>query len=114
MKNKYNNKPTTRLLGKETIKFDSIKEAKRFDFLYTRLKAKEISDLVLQPEYLLADTQRHDGKTFRKVKYIADFRYTLNGKTIVEDVKGYKTDKYQVKVKWFLSLYGENLTFKEI
>lgn len=111
---KYGNKKASRVVNGKIVEFDSKAEAERYDELYLRLKAKEISDLVLQPEYLLSGTIRHNGITFRQVKYIADFRYKLNGKTIVEDVKGFKTDTYMVKVKWFLSIYGNELIFKEI
>lgn len=114
VKSKYKNKKTVRVLNGKVIEFDSLKEAKRFDELYLLLRAKKISNLVIQPEYVLVKAQKHNGKTFRAVKYISDFRYIQDGKTIVEDVKGYKTDVYQVKVKVFLSIYGEKITFKEI
>ncbi len=111
---KHGNKKTPRVVNGKIYYFDSAKEAKRYDQLFILLKAKKISELDIQPEFLLHDTQYHNGKTFSKVKYIADFQYKQNGKTIVEDVKGHKTDTYQVKIKWFLSLYGDKLTFKEI
>lgn len=114
MKRKYSNKKTTRTIGRETYEFDSLKEARRFDDLILLLKAKKIEKLELQPEYILCGSFKHNGKTIRGTKYIADFRYTENGKTIVEDVKGMKTIQYQIKMKWFLTLYGDELTFKEI
>ena len=113
-KNKYGNKKTFRIIGKERYEFDSLKEAKRFDELYLLLKAKKISDLKLQPEFILADTQYNNGKTYPKVKYISDFKYIKNEKTVVEDVKGMRTTQYIIKAKWFLSLYGDRLIFKEI
>jgi hypothetical protein len=112
--NKYGNKKVSRVLGKKIVEFDSIKEAKRFDYLYILLSSGKISDLVTQPEYLLSEAIRHNGKTFKSVKYIADFRYIEDGKTVVEDVKGFKTDVYSVKVKWFLSIYGKEISFQEI
>lgn len=96
--------------------FDSKKEAARFDQLYLLLKAKKITKLIIQPSFLLMDTQTHNGKTYSKVKYISDFQYEKNGKTYVEDVKSDATRKittYRVKIKWFLSLYGKDLTFLE-
>ena len=116
MSSKHGNKKASRVLGKEVYVFDSQKEARRFDQLYLLAKAKKIQDLIIQPEFLLMDTQSHNGITYRKVKYIADFKYTKNGKTIVEDVKSDHTRKlatYRVKVKWFLSIYGKDLTFLE-
>lgn len=104
------------MVNGEKVILDSIKEANRFDQLYVLAKAKKISKFVIQPEYLLMDTQRHNGITYAKVKYVADFKYIKNGKTYVEDVKSDHTGKlstYRVKIKWFLSLYGKELTFLE-
>ena len=114
---KYGSIKQTVIIGKEKYVFDSKKEAKRFNELYLLLRANRISDLKVQPEFLLQDTQKHNGVTYSLVKYIADFSYIQNGKQIVEDVKSIATSKdktYKVKVKWFLSLYGDKLTFKEV
>ena len=115
--NKYKNKKESRIRNKEIVWFDSKREAKRYDELYLLLKANKISSLVLQPEFLLMDTQRHNSITYPKVKYVADFKYIQNNKAIVEDVKSDFTSKdktYRVKIKWFLSLYGKEINFKEI
>ena len=115
--NKFKNKKESRIINKEIVWFDSKREAKRYDDLYLLLKASKISSLVLQPEFLLMDTQRHNNITYTKVKYVADFKYIQNDKTIVEDVKSDFTSKdktYRVKIKWFLSLYGKEISFKEI
>ena len=117
MSNKYGNKKTTRVVNGEIIGFDSRHEARRFDELYLLLKAKKIADLILQPYYLLMDTQRHNGVTYPKTSYSPDFKYMQNGKLIVEDAKSEATKKdktYRVKVKWFLSIYGKDLIFKEV
>lgn len=71
--------------------FDSAKEARVYDDLLIRLKAKEISNLRLQVPYELIPKQRlTTGKTERSVKYIADFVYEEDGITKVVDVKGYR------------------------
>lgn len=71
--------------------FDSAKEARVYDDLLIRLKAKEISNLRLQVPYELIPKQKlTTGKTERSVKYIADFVYEENGVTKVVDVKGYR------------------------
>lgn len=113
---KYRNKKVTRIVNGKAEVFDSIKEASRFDQLYLLLKAKKITKLVIQPSFVLMDTQTHNGKTYSKVKYIADFRYEKDGKTYVEDVKSEATRKlstYRVKIKWWVSLYGNTHTFLE-
>lgn len=116
-KSKYGNKKVFRIIGGKKEWFDSVKEAKRFDELYLLLKAKKISKLTLQPKYELMDTQRHGKITYPKVSWSGDFRYEQNGKTIVEDVKSEATKKdktYRVKIKWFLSLYGDKVEFREV
>lgn len=71
--------------------FDSAKEARVYDDLLIRLKAKEISNLRLQVPYELIPKQKlTNGKTERNVRYIADFVYEEDGITKVVDVKGYR------------------------
>lgn len=97
------------------IKFDSKKEARRYKELKILEKADEIKSLELQPRFLLQEKFKYNGKTIRKIEYIADFRYIdEKGNTVVEDVKGMKTEVYKIKKKIFLKKYGENLIFKEI
>ena len=48
----------------------------------------------------------------REVCYIADFVYQENGKTIVEDTKGYRTTDYILKRK--MLLFFRNIKIKEI
>ena len=97
------------------IKFDSKKEARRYKELKILEKADEIKSLELQPRFLLQEKFKYNGKTIRKIEYVADFRYIdEKGNTVVEDVKGMKTEVYKIKKKIFLKIYGENLIFKEI
>jgi len=107
--NKYSNKKVTI----DGYKFDSKREAKRYTELKLLLRGKKIHDLVLQPSYVLQCAFKHDNKTHRSIKYVADFKYTQNGEVIVEDVKGFKTDIYNLKKKLFLFRYGEEVTFRE-
>ena len=91
--------------------FDSRKEAQRFAELSLLEKAGEIYDLECQVEYELIPPQKYRSegrwKALRGVKYIADFRYTTkDGETVVEDVKGFKTDAYKIKRKLMLERYG--------
>ena len=87
--------------------FDSAKEAQRYRELKLLERAKEISNLELQPRFLLQESFRKNGKTYRKIEYVADFRYNENGKTIVEDVKGLQTDVFKIKHKLFEKKYPE-------
>lgn len=98
------------------IKFDSKREAERYCELKLLEKAKEIRNLELQPRFLLQDKFKdRNGKTHRKIEYVADFMYIdKDGKKIVEDVKGVLTDVYKIKKKMFLKKYDEQYEFREI
>ena len=111
---KYKNiKVTRKLLNDDLVTFDSKKEAKRFDELLLLAKQGIIKNLTLQPEFEIIPTVRWNKKTLCKIKYIADFKYEQNGNIIVEDVKGFKTDVYQLKKRLFL-LQNPTLDFREI
>lgn len=107
--NKYRNKKVI-VDGEE---FDSKKEGNRYKELKLLLKEGKISNLELQPRFLLQDGFKKNGRTFRKIEYIADFKYIENGKTIVEDVKGMQTDVFKIKHKIFEKVYP-NLELKII
>ena len=96
------------------IRFDSKKEAKRYQELSLLLKAGKIKDLVLQPKFLLQESFTYNGKKERPIYYIADFQYmeVSTGKIVVEDVKGIKTDVYKLKRKLFLFIYHD-VDFRE-
>ena len=101
------------------IVFDSVKESKRYAELSLLQRAGAIVDLRLQPRYLLQESFKCNGKTIRKIEYVADFQYGYNGKTIIEDVKGMKTPVYLLKKKMFLYKNKDKLEtgvweFKEI
>lgn len=86
--------------------FDSKKEYKRWCELKLMEKGGAIQNLQRQVVYPLIPKQEYEGETIRKCDYIADFVYTENGKTIVEDAKGVKTDAYKIKKKLMLYLHG--------
>jgi hypothetical protein len=112
--NKYKNKKVT-VNGKV---FDSKKEAKRYCELINMQQAGLIKDLETQKKFILLDTFKKNGKTYRQISYYADFVYfdIYSKKTIVEDVKASKyftTDVYKLKKKLFEYKYPD-LTIKEI
>ena len=94
---KYNNTKTV----VDGIKFDSKREAERYKELKLLERAGKISDLILQPRFELLPKHTINGRNVRKIEYIADFQYKENGKTVVEDAKGFKTKEYLIKKKWF-------------
>ena len=105
--NKYSNNKVQ--IGRYV--FDSTLEGKRYKQLALMEKAGTIKNLRLQVPFLLQDSFKKNGKTYKAIKYIADFVYEENGKVIIEDTKGIKTDVFKIKQKMFEYKYPE-LTIK--
>lgn len=61
--NKYRNKKTQ----VDMYVFDSIAESKRYKELALLQKAGEIQNLELQPRFLLQESFKKNGKTYRKM-----------------------------------------------
>lgn len=99
--NKYRNKK----VQIDMYVFDSIAESKRYKELILLQRVGKITGLQLQPKFLLQESFRKNGKTYRKIEYIADFMYEENGKIVVEDVKGKETDVFKLKRKLFEKRY---------
>lgn len=87
------------------IKFDSQKERDRYIELKLLEKGGVITDLQLQVPFVLQDGFEFNGKKILPIKYIADFTYWANGELVIEDVKGVKTDVYELKKKMFMYRY---------
>lgn len=101
---KYNSKKTV-VDGQQ---FDSKKEARRYQELLLLEKAGEIKNLSRQVKFVLIPSQRDEnGKVVeRECSYKADFTYEEGIKTVVEDVKGFRTKEYIIKRKLMLWQYG--------
>lgn len=114
MRAKYHNRKITR----DGVTFDSRKEFRRYEELQLLQQAGEIKNLRRQVKFLLIPTQREpkiigprggvkNGKLLeRECSYIADFTYTKNGETVVEDAKGVRTREYVIKRKLMLYVHG--------
>lgn len=87
------------------IEFHSKKEGNRYLQLKKLQDEGIISDLKLQVPFILIEPFVLNKKRYRKMEYIADFVYTRDGKQIVEDTKGYRTDVYKIKKKLMAYLY---------
>lgn len=108
---KYNAHPDSR----GDIRFDSRKEARRFDELMILLRRGDIRDLKLQPQFTLQEAYTTpEGNRVRAIRYQADFSYSTDGGLVVEDVKSKatKTRVYAIKKKLMLERYG--IEIKEI
>ena len=110
---KYRNNPEY----VDGVRFDSPKEANRYQELRLMQRAGEISDLRRQVVFTLIPAQYVDGKhAERPVKYVADFVYVDNatGKTVVEDVKSDATRTPEYIIKRKLMLYRYEIQIKEV
>jgi len=82
------------------ITFDSKAEATRYSVLKVLQAAGVVTQLRLQVPYDLAVNG------LKVCRYIADFVYTMDGKEVVEDVKGMRTPEYKLKRKLMLAVFG--------
>lgn len=99
---KYNNQKIR--VGGEV--FDSKREYNRWCELRLLERSGIIRDLQRQVKFRLIDSQKTSERTERPCYYIADFVYYENGKLVVEDCKGMRTDLYILKRKLMLRDYG--------
>lgn len=81
----------------EGIKFDSRRECARWVELSRQRAAGEISELERQVVFVLAESVVINGRKAPALRYIADFVYERDGKTVIEDVKGHITEGYRIK-----------------
>jgi len=116
---KYHNQEEAR----GPLKFDSRKEARRYDELMLLLKSGAIRNLRLQAQYTLQESfLTPEGERIRAIRYVADFAYeraaepdrygTVIWLPIVEDVKSpaTKTQKYEIKKKLLRERFGIAIT----
>jgi hypothetical protein len=84
------------------ISFPSRKEGNRYAELKLLARAGVISNLECQIPYEIEVNGLH------VCRYIADFRYWHNeqGRTVVEDAKGFVTDVFRLKKKLMRAVYG--------
>lgn len=100
---KYRNKPT----WYDNIKFDSKKEADRYAVLRSLELIGDIHNLRRQVKYTLIKGQRwSNGRKHKDTVYVADFVYRVNGREVVEDVKGFRTPVYRLKRELMKDRFG--------
>lgn len=126
--NKYRNSPTERVTPSGAVlRFDSRKEARRYDELVLMERAGQIRDLRLQADFTLQEAYTtSQGKRVRAIRYRADFTYRkevceveydeagkerarrYEGVLVVEDVKSRatRTKEYMMKRKLMFDRFG--------
>ena len=109
------------------IRFDSLMEGRYYVYLKELERKDRVRFLELQPEYVLQEAFTKNGKKYRPILYIADFRYEdEKGNSHIVDIKGKETVEFKLKQKLFEYKYpdlalsviqehdGEWLTLAEI
>ena len=115
---RYGSKYGNQKITIDNITFDSTGEGLRYKELKLLEKTGQTTDLQLQKKFIIVpeirepDTvgPRGGGKKGKLIQsaayYIADFvYYDKNGKLVVEDFKGFKTDLYKLKKKLMKYIY---------
>lgn len=83
------------------VRFDSKKEARRWQELQLLEAAGKISDLQRQVNFPLSVNCK------KICTYRADFTYRQGDRAVVEDAKGYQTDVFKIKWKLLQLLYPD-------
>ena len=112
---KYHNVKTEIATEGSRIKFDSKKEANRYNVLVDMLKRGEIQNLRLQEHFQLQGTfKTPDGETVRGIEYVADFTYMKGNTFVIEDVKSDITRKNPVYIMKKKMMAGKGWKIEEV
>lgn len=125
---KYHNKPTERVTASGAVlRFDSQKEARRYDELAVLERAGTIRDLRMQVDFTLQEAYTDsEGRRVRAIRYRADFTYEKVRETpweeyngsfwvlVVEDVKSRATRTKEYIVKRKLMKERFNIDIQEV
>lgn len=94
----------------DNIKFDSKAEAAYYQQLKLLKMTGEVVSFDLQPEFVLQESFRKNGKLYRAIKYKADFlvRYSDGHEELI-DIKGMLTKEFRIKQKLFEMRYMQSI-----
>lgn len=119
---KYHNKPTERVTAAgNVLRFDSQKEARRYDELAALEQAGEIRELRMQVDFTLQEAYADgEGRRERAIRYRADFTYWRRDEEsawvryVVEDVKSSATRTKEYILKRKLMKKRFNIDIQEV
>ena len=123
---KYHNKPTERVTpAGNVLRFDSQKEARRYDELAALEQAGKIRDLRMQVDFTLQEAYTDtEGRRVRAIRYKADFTYMKQSfvdrdgewqwALVVEDVKSRATRTKEYILKRKLMKERFNIDIQEV
>lgn len=120
---KYHNKPTERVTTSGAVlRFDSQKEARRYDELTALERAGKIRELRMQVDFTLQEAYTDgEGRRVRAIRYRADFTYWRYDdppggwvRFVVEDVKSRATRTKEYIMKRKLMKERFNIDIQEV
>jgi hypothetical protein len=79
---------------------------------YDIRRCEDSIELLAQFKYIDFITGKK--RSLSSMKYTSDFFIELNGKTVLIEVKGHKTEPYRMRKKLFLHKYSKEYGFIEI
>jgi Iap family predicted aminopeptidase len=109
------NKYHARKCTVDGIRFDSMREAKRYQELRLLVQAGVIRGLTLQPEYKIWVTNRWTGEFVHIGRYRADFWYIgATDAVVIEDAKSpaTRTTAYRLRKRLVEAIHG--VTIREV
>jgi len=90
------------------ILFDSKLESRFYEYAKQLKEMGKIKDFEMQVKYEIFPSFKKNGKSWRKIEYVADFVIHHFDETIeVIDVKGVETDVFKIKQKMFEYKYPD-------
>lgn len=90
----------------KTAGYASKREATRAQELKILERIGDISELREQVAFEIAPAVVLGGRKRPARKYVADFVYLKDGRQVVEDVKGIRTDVYTLKRHLMMAVHG--------
>lgn len=99
---KYHNKPTERVTpAGAVLRFDSQKEACRYDELVALERAGTIRDLRMQVDFTLQEAYTDgEGCRVRAIRYRADFTYRRAAERLVQDSPEHAIVTFKTVIDW--------------
>lgn len=96
------------------VNFRSTLEATAYQILHGWEMAGAISNLKLQPVFIIQAKFLRDGKTIRSMKYTPDFSFVSEnhplwkpGERVIVEAKGFRTQPFLMRRKLFLCKYPD-------
>lgn len=100
---RFGNTPTR---CRQNVMHQSKLEAYRCDELHLQQQAGDVSDLKAHPQ----PVYHLDVNGVRVATYRGDFEYLdRDGVLVTEDVKGFRTERYQIIAELFAALFGRRI-----